>query len=243
MIDQMRPSLSFVVPCFNEAANIADTVSEIKTATEIATISSYEIVIVDDCSKDLTASVVERLSVDDSRIVLIRNPVNLGFGGAYKQGIKNAHGNYVIMIPGDNAHPAHGIVPILTKAGEADIIIPYASNPEARPWLRRLTSRAFTALLNSLFRLNVPYYNGLVLHKLDLLRGIDIQTDGFAYQAEGLIKLLKAGASFSIVGVQISERKTGKSQAFRLKNIYRVLRTIWELRWEVHRTQNRSGKF
>ena len=46
---------------------------------------------------------------------------------------------------------------------------------------------AFTQLLNRLFRQNVPYYNGVVLHRTDLIRGIEIETNGFAYQAEALI--------------------------------------------------------
>ncbi len=221
-----RPAITFVVPCYNEARNVAATVAEIELAAKGADVASFEIVVVNDCSSDDTGEVVRELSATDRRIRLITNSKNLGFGGAYKEGVKNAKGIHVIMIPGDNAHPHAGISPILRRAGEADIVIPYVKNPEARSWVRQFMSRCFTRLLNALFGLDVPYFNGLVLHKLDLLKAIEIRTNGFAYQAEALIKLISGGASYVTIPVEISERSVGKTAAFRVKNVYRVLKTI-----------------
>ncbi len=87
--------------------------------------------------------------------------------------------------------------------------------------------------MNSLFGLDVPYYNGLVVHRLELLRGIEIETDSFAYQAEAIVKLLKRGASYATVGVEISTREHGGTKAFRLSNVVRVLRALWDLKRRV----------
>jgi glycosyltransferase involved in cell wall biosynthesis len=225
-----RPQISFVVPCYNEAENIASTVGEIAAAAHDAQISDFEIVIVDDCSTDESVAVVAALSQTNPRLRLIRNTRNLGFGGAYKEGIRNATGLYAIMVPGDNAHPRGSITPILLKAGEADMVIPFVTNPQTRSHRRRVVSYCFTRLLNTLFGLDVPYFNGTVLHKTDLLRTVEIKTNGFAYQAEAVIKLIKRGATYTAVGVSIDESRKQRTTAFKPRNIYRVANsvvTIW----------------
>jgi len=234
-----RPQVTFVVPCYNEAKNVCATLQEIELAFRESGLSSYEIVVVDDCSTDNTNEIVAARAKHDSCVRLITNRKNLGFGGAYKTGIARARGTYVIMVPGDNAHPHEGITPILQQAGTADIIVPYVKNPAARSWFRRVGSLGFTALVNTLFGLDVPYFNGLVLHKTDLLRTIDIQTDGFAYQAEALVKLLCKGYSFRKVPVEIAERQEGRSSALSPRNMLHVAKAIFEL-WTSMRVLSRN---
>lgn len=224
-----RPQVSFVVPCYNESANIADTIMEIGAAAADAQIDDFEIVVVDDCSDDDSAAIVTNVAHSKGYVRLIRNARNLGFGGAYKEGVKNARGVYVIMVPGDNAHPRGSITPILLKAGMADMIIPFVTNPETRSHRRRIISYCFTRLLNTLFRLDVPYFNGTVLHKTDLLKTVDIKTNSFSYQAEAVIKLIKRGATYAAVGVAIDESRRRRTTAFKPRNIYRVANSVFSI--------------
>jgi glycosyltransferase involved in cell wall biosynthesis len=233
--DRNGTSVTFVIPCYNERANIGDTVLAVETALQSAAIAAYEILIVDDCSTDGTGAFVEELAHANPHLVLVSNATNLGFGGAYKAGVKRARGTYIIMVPGDNAFPYIGIERILRKRGEADIVIPYFARMKDRHFSRRILSRSFTLLLNTMFNLRVPYFNGPVLHRASLLQAIDIKTDGFAFQAESLIKLIKAGATYTTVGVEVVERAEGRSSALKLKNIYRVISTLLRLWLEVRR--------
>jgi glycosyltransferase involved in cell wall biosynthesis len=237
--ERERLTVTFVVPCLNERDNIASTISAVETALTGAAISSYEIVIVDDCSIDGTGKFVAELAQNNPRLRLISNRVNLGFGGAYKAGLQHARGTFVIVVPGDNAYPPEGIERILRKAGSADIVVPYFADRRTRHLNRRILSRAFTYLLNGLFNLHVPYFNGPVLHRAALLHAIDIKTDGFAFQAECIIKLIKAGATFTTVPVEVVERTAGRSSAFKLRNIYLVVATLPRLWLEV-RHPNRA---
>lgn len=228
-----RPSLSFVVPCYNEARNLAGTLAEIEKSAGDAGLASYEVVMVDDGSSDGTGEAIRRLAAAKPHVRPVINPRNLGLGGAYKAGVAAAGGLYVMMVPGDNAHPAHGITPILAAVSSADMVIPYVTNPEVRGLPRRLASRGFVLLMNTLFRLRVPYYNGLVVHRLDLLREIEIETDSFAYQAEAIVKLLKRGADFKTVGVEICNREHGSTKAFRASNVVRVAWALMDLKRRV----------
>lgn len=219
-------SISFIVPCFNEEENVAATVESIRAAM---TDTDYEIILVDDCSKDGTLARMQELARDDPRVVALHNEVNLNFGGAYKRGLGAARAEYAMMLPGDNGFPAESIAEVARHAGAADIIIPTVINPGIRPWYRTIGSRGFTTLLNWLFWLKVGYYNGAVLQRIALLHKIEIKTDSFAYQAEALVKLTARGASYKHCQVRINEREAGRSSALSWRNQRAVLRTVLHL--------------
>lgn len=221
-------SVTFVMPALNEEANLAHAVSELIPAT--GGLDDYEIVIVNDGSTDRTGEIAEGLARENPRVRVVHNPRNMGFGGAYKVGVTHARMPYVIMVPGDSNHPPDGVTPILDLIGQADIVVPYVSNPQVRGLKRMIISAAYTKLLNFLFRLNLPYYNGLVLHRTELLRTITIETNGYSYQSEALIKLLRRGATTVTVAVPLAHSDPN-TRAFKLKNILRVGNTIWRLIW------------
>jgi dolichol-phosphate mannosyltransferase len=227
----LPPSISFVVPCFNEEDNVAATVDTIQEA--MAKQNDYEVILVDDCSRDRTRQRMQALAAIAPHIRVLHNPLNLGLGGSYKRGVAVAQGDYVMMIPGDNGFPAGSIGEILRHSGRADIVIPVVTNPWARAWFRAVASRCFTLLLNWAFWLDIGYYNGAVLHRTGLLRTIEIKTSGFAYQAEALVKLIARGASYTHCPVQIQERAVGRSSALSLKNQIAVWKTIGHLLIEV----------
>ena len=226
-------TISFIVPALNEGEGIVETVRQIKIAAETL-FDRFEVVLVNDGSTDNTGEVMDRLAAADARVRAVHNPVNLGLGGAYKRGVEAARLDYVIMVPGDNAHPADGLVPILARIGEADIIIPYVINREARSYIRRVLSGGFSGIINVLFGLQVPYFNGLVLHRRELVLAARIETNSFAYQAEALIKLIRRGHSWVAVGTEIAERSAGNTKAFRFRNVRQifwiVVRLFWTLR-------------
>ena len=236
----MNPSISIIIPALNEGQVVNDTVAEVTTAVERSFVN-YEIVLVDDGSTDETGAIMDRLAAGNQRIRAIHNERNLGFGGAYKRGVGAVTQEYVIMVPGDNAFSAASLDPIFAAVGTADIVIPVVMNPEARTFGRRVASKGFTTLMNVLFDLKVGYYNGPVVHRLDLLRQISITTNGFAYQAEVLVKLLKRGYSFVEVSTEVLERSAGKSKALRLRNLKTVVAAVFHL-WLECRNASTSPK-
>lgn len=234
------PTMSFVVPALNEENAIRGAGDEIRKAADELSMD-FEVVFVNDGSSDGTGRVMDEIAAADPRYRVVHHQRNRGLGAAYRSGINAATGRYVMMVPGDNAHPADGLVPILKMAGEADIVIPYVLNPEARTAKRQAVSRLFVGLLNFLFGLDVPYYNGLVIHRTELVRTLGIKTNGFGYQAEALVRLLKAGAKHVTIGTTISEREDGTTKAFHPRNFVRVGKTILHLLWVVYMpTQNAS---
>ncbi len=231
---ERRPSISIIIPCLNEDGNLRGTVNCVKEALkESGRFSDYEMLIFNDFSIDNTGKLAEEIKKEEKGIRVIHNPKNMGFGYNYTEGVRLAKKDYIIMVPGDNEIPAEAIKKIFGKVGMADIVIPYTANPEVRPLSRRVISRLFVILINILFGMGIRYYNGTCVIKSALLKKVPLKTWGFAYMAAILVRLLKSGASFTEVGVDIRPRQTGKTKAFRLKNIVSVLSAILSLFWEV----------
>ena len=228
----MTRSLTFVVPAFNEEHNIAATVETIFGAIGNEW-PDYEIVMINDASGDGTGAAMDALAAANPHIRVLHNTVNMNLGGAYKRGLEAATKDFVMMVPGDNGFDLDSLRTVLRSIGTADILIPYVTNTAIRTPLRSLASRAFTRLINALFGLNVRYYNGPVVHRTELLKTISIRTNGFAYQAEALVKLLTKGCSYTECPVQIQDRAVGRSSAMKLKNQFTILMTILNLLAEV----------
>jgi hypothetical protein len=107
--------------------------------------------------------------------------------------------------------------------------------------VRYFTSRTYTNLLNLLFGQKIKYYNGLPVHRVDLLRQLRINSSGFGFQGEILTKLLRSGCSMTEVGVAGAEM-TKNSSAVRLKGLINIAKVLILLVWEVRRFDGRQIK-
>ena len=231
-------TISLVVPALNEEDLITDTVRQILDVVE-GRFRDYEIILINDGSADSTGLRMEDLARRYPKIRLIHNPTNVGLGASYRVGCAEARHEYVMMLCGDGGMPASSLPAIFDKVGSADIVVPYCVNlRRIKTPTRYLLSRAYTLLLNVLFGQRLRYYNGLQVHRLELVRSVANESDGFGFQGEILVKLLKAGRSYVEVGVEGAE-KTNRSSALRLKNIASVVRTIASL---LRHTQWRRGE-
>jgi glycosyltransferase involved in cell wall biosynthesis len=228
----MSHSLSVIVPAFNEERNLAAAVNTVREATADK-VSDLEIIIVDDNSTDGTGPIADRLASEDGRIRVVHNPSNMGLGYNYRKGAALACREYVIMVPGDNENSSRSIQPVLEHLGEADLIVPYVVNPEVRPLARRVLSRLFVFIVNVLCGLRLRYYNGTCAIRREALEGLPIDTNGFAYMADTLVRLLKRGHSYKEVGVQLDQRVYGPSKAFAPRNVVQVGWAVLTLFWQV----------
>lgn len=219
-------SITIMVPAYNEEGNLKDTISEIILGLKGNQEKDYEIIIFDDGSTDNTGKIADKLVKENSKLRVVHNKPNKGTGYCYHKGVELAKNAYYLYIPGDNQYPASAFKGSLNLLGKSDIIVPYPKNMNIRPILRQVISYSFTNLVNFIFGLSMTYYNSQVIHKTAILKGIPLETKGFAYQAVILVRLIKGGASYVEYGYDMTERKFGSTAAFRPKN---VLSVIWAL--------------
>jgi glycosyltransferase involved in cell wall biosynthesis len=224
----MKPTFSFIVPGLNEEPNIEGAVAEALVAAREC--SDYEILLIDDGSTDQTGPIMDRLAAGDpSHIRAVHHDRNRGLGASYKHGLRLARFDYVMWVPGDNAIPGASLARLMARAGEADMVIAYVSNPEHRGWSRRIVSRTFNLSMNVLFRERIRYHTGPVIHRTSKIREIDIGTDGPCYQVEAIIKSLRRGRTYVHESYVSVERKATTSTIFKTRNLKASLETVVRL--------------
>jgi dolichol-phosphate mannosyltransferase len=219
-------SLSIIIPAYNESENIIDTLENTTKALEPLRLE-HEILVIDDGSSDATAALVESNLPRFPTVRLLKNERNMGFGWSYRRGVDAAALDRIVMVHGDNAWGAETLRDLFSRAGDADVVVGYTRDMwGSRTWARTLISKAYTWVVNLITWRRLKYYNGLQVHQAPVLKSLRIQSSGYGFQSEVLVKCLRRARSVLEVPMDLTERKKGESKAFRMKNVVDVLRTL-----------------
>lgn len=151
--------LTLIIPCYNEAQIIEESLPRLEYFLEMVKIS-YEIIIIDDCSKDATVRLIQDMIKDMSKnITFIQHSQNKGRGYTVREGISLAKGKYVGFIDIDLEIPEYYILPALMKLREdADVVIGkrlYTVAFSFSSLLRWITSRGYSFLMRN--ALKIPF--------------------------------------------------------------------------------------
>ena len=219
-------SLSVIIPAYNEQENILATLDNVTTAFAPLALQ-HEIIVIDDGSKDATADLVTSNLSRFPNVRLLKNERNMGFGWSYRRGVDAASLAHIVMVHGDNAWGSATLRDFFSRTGEADVIIGYTRDMlKSRTWTRTIISKTFTQLVNLITRRHLTYYNGLQIHQAPVLKSLQIESHGYGFQAEVLVKALQQSRSHVEVPMDLIERQQGESKAFRVKNFVDVFRTL-----------------
>ncbi len=224
--------LTIFVSCYNESDYITRTLDTVRAALTQVGRLTYEIIVIDDVSKDGSAGIVEDYirSHPDERIILQRNAFNRGLAQNYFDAAFIGKGRYYRLICGDDAEPLDTMIAVFGATGDADMVVPYYVSSEGRSRQRMLLSNAFTLLVNTISNHNLHYYNGLAVHLRHNVMRWHPNTRGFGFQADILCLMLDQGFSYKEVPVRTVERKvSGKSRALTFKNMLSVTHTLIDL--------------
>jgi len=192
------PTLSVVVPAYNEQATIAESMIRLRNVLDKAEIS-HEIIVVSDGSTDHTVRVLNGLSIPDLQVVA--NQVNMGKGAALRTGTQRALGEYLAFLDADlDLHPEAllGLLALL-ESTKADGAIGSKIHPDSvvhYPFARRIMSSAYRYLIRLAFDLRVSdTQTGLkVFKRLKVIETIDlVETNGFGFDLELLVRLHNDG--------------------------------------------------
>lgn len=231
--------VTIFVSCYNEELYIVGTINTIVAAlTEVGGIS-YEIIVIDDHSRDRSSTLVEEYirAHPDERVLLRRNRINCGLAQNYLDAAFLGKGKYYRLICGDDAEPKDAMVAVFREIGHADMLIPYYVTSEGKNLYRRLLSNSYSRLVNAISGFRLHYYNGLALHLRYNVMRWHPNTRGFGFQADIICMLLDQGFSYKELPTRTIERKKGGSRALTFKNMLSVAHTLIDI--AIRRISNR----
>lgn len=145
------PTISFVIPCYNESGNLPELVRSLREVADRLSLT-YEFVITDDCSKDNSWDVLRRLAQADSRVRAQRFAFNCGQSAALWAGMKAARGRFIVTLDADLQNDPKDLPRLMEPLSQFDCVC--GSRVEARrkgdSWLRVLSSRIANGVRNRL---------------------------------------------------------------------------------------------
>jgi glycosyltransferase involved in cell wall biosynthesis len=235
------PALSYFFPAHNEEANLRGLVEEaLVTLPELA--EAFEIVIVDDGSRDATPQIADELAGADPRVRAVHHPRNLGYGAALRTGFGAARHDLIAFTDGDRQFRVADIGRLTARfaQGGADVVVGYRIR-RADPLVRTLYAKAYRLANRIFFGLRVTDVDcACKLFRRDALRGINVESGGAFFSAELLIKLRAQGRSVVEVGVPHYPRTAGSPTGAKPRVVFRAIRDFWRLRLRLWAAPRRA---
>jgi len=234
-----RMKLSLVIPAYNEAGRIEDSLEQV-----FAYLTGFsdpaEIIVVDDGSTDATAALVQAKAQGRPELRLIRLPKNQGKGAAVRAGVLESQGEWVLMTDADLSTPLFELPRFFAALADGfDLAVASRQLPGARlvrlqPWLRLLAGLLFGFLVRRILPVGVVDTQcGFKLLRGEpgrrLFRRLTVK--GFCFDLELLALARQAG--WQITELPVTWRYAEGSKVNVLRDLPRVIRDVLRIRWKL----------
>jgi glycosyltransferase involved in cell wall biosynthesis len=221
-----RRSLSFVIPMYNEADNIENTIGRVSAlAKELS--DDYEIIVSDDASTDTSVRIVEGMASTDAHVRLVRLKKNTKFGGALAEGLKNVAKEVAIYTDSDLPVKEEDVRRGLSLLDRADVITGCSMVIKDMSLKRIIMSKGYNLLVQLLFGLSIKDINsGFKIYKAEVLKGLKLISKSPFVDVEIFAEAKKRGFKIEQFGLIFELRTHGVSTISRMTV---VIRTFYDM--------------
>lgn len=216
-------SISVFFPAFNDEKTIPGLLEKtVKLLPKIA--SSYEIIIVDDGSKDGTANALENFRKKIPFLRVITHWTNKGYGAALKSGFANSKKDFIFYTDGDGQYNVNELKNFIKLMREdVDIVNGYKTN-RADKLIRRVLGNIYSFFIRLIFRLKISDVDcDFRLIRKSVLNKIRLTRNSGAICVELVKKIQDGGFNIVEAPVHHYSRTSGKSMFFNAKSILKTL--------------------
>ncbi|GJM45452.1 MAG: hypothetical protein DHS20C21_22940 [Gemmatimonadota bacterium] len=200
-----------VLPAYNEEENIE---SQVRSVNEVLTdmqFDDFEILVVDDGSRDETRAICERLNEDVPKLRLLVHEVNQGYAKALRTGFTSAVMPLVFYTDADNQFDVRELKNLLASIDDFEIVCGFRIY-RFDPFSRLVLSWGYNLLVRVLFRIRVRDVDcAFKLFRREVFERINIESKKFFVDTEILAKASRAGMKMTEVGVRHFPRTAGES--------------------------------
>ena len=237
------PRLSYFFPAHNEEANLEGLVEEALLALPLLA-ETFEIIAVDDGSRDRTAEIADRLAAAHPDVVrVVHHPVNRGYGGALRSGFEAARYELLAFTDGDRQFRVADLGLLTSRLNEPDapdVVVGYRIR-RADPLIRIVYARSYKLANRIFFGLRVRDVDcAAKLFRRAALDGVRVESGGAFFSAELLIKVILERRSIVEVGVPHYPRTAGSPTGARPSVIWRAVKDFWGLRLRLWVNRERT---
>jgi glycosyltransferase involved in cell wall biosynthesis len=223
--------ISVIFPAFNEEENIRSTIVRAIAAMRNVC-KSFEILIIDDASRDRTAEIADSLALEHAEIRVLRNPRNLGQGGSILRGFREARCAWLIHNGMDYPFDLKDLAIMLPLTRDADIVVAARDRHAGYTMSRKIMSWVNRMLLRSLFGLKLRDYNFVQLYRKEVWDTVRVTSKSTAFLTpEALIRAHDMGFRIVEVPIVYRPREHGVATAGSLRVISRSLRDMLTFWW------------
>jgi len=237
-----RPSVSLVIPMFNEEENIEHAIDFAVDALERHA-GDYEIVVVDDASEDRSPAIVARLAAANPRIRMQRHEVNRKLGASLKTGFAAARKDLVLYmdadLPFDPDVMGRAIQALLIT--RADLIAGYRLDRTTEGFKRTVYSYLYNSLIGLLFGWPHRDINfSFKLMRREVLEAVELKSEGSLIDAELIVKAKNLGFVIQQLGLDYFPRTRGNSTLSSPAVILKIFRELFALYPEMRHPRRRG---
>ncbi len=218
-----RPAvhLSAVFPAFNEELNLEAVVTDALRVLPGIT-ASFEIIVVNDGSRDGTGRVAERLARLSEHVRVVHHPDNRGYGAALKSGIAAARKDLIFFCDSDRQFTLEDLPGLLAWTDRYDIVAGYRRRRQD-PAHRRLNARAWNLLVRLLFGLRIRDIDcAFKVFRREIFDRLRIETVGAMVNTEILLRARALGFTLHEVPVRHFPRHFGRQTGARPRVIVKA---------------------
>ncbi len=221
-------SISVFFPCYNEQDNVGRTAEQSLTVLKRLN-ADYEVIIVNDGSKDATGRIADEIAGRESRVKVVHHPTNRGYGAALQSGFRAAAKKLVFYTDGDGQFDINEMPALLPLIKKYDIVSCYRINRQDN-LIRRINAWCWTKLVCWLFRMKVRDIDcAFKLYKREIFDNIKMVSTGALIDTEVLARAVRKGYTITQKGVHHYPRTAGAQTGANLKVIFRAFKELFKL--------------
>jgi glycosyltransferase involved in cell wall biosynthesis len=238
----MARSVSCTVMAYNEEETLEEAVGDVHRALAAFGDRRFEILIVDDGSKDRTAAIGRELERRYPEARLIRHGRNLGPGSAILTGIRNSVMDVICFHAADQQLDFKQVAGFIPLLDDHDLVIGSRSGRPGYTQMRLLASHTYITLAHALFGLrDYDDFNFLYLYRREIFDGMPIDSDGVFMCTEVLVRALDQGARVAKVTAECLPRRVGVSSCFRAPVIEKTFGEMLRFWWQRRKNPTRAA--
>jgi glycosyltransferase involved in cell wall biosynthesis len=237
-----RPSVSIVIPMFNEEENIEHAVACAAEALQRHA-ADYEILVIDDGSSDGSAALVAGIVSRDPKVRLLRHERNRRLGATLRTGFAAATKDLVLYMDADLPFDLDvlGRAMRALAVTRADVIAGYRFDRTTEGWVRTAYSYLYNTLIGLLFGWPHRDINfSFKLLRREVLEAVELRSEGSLIDAELIVKARNLGFQIQQLGIDYFPRSRGLSTLSSPAVILKMLRELVQLYPEMRRPTRRQ---